>query len=102
MKGESRKTIWWLLVVALALSLIAAACGGAAPSAPAATFLEATHGLNTSSYFFADRIKELSGGQIEIEIYPTESLIRANDLLVASKEGVVEMAAIVPFYYPGG
>ena len=37
MKGESRKTIWWLLVVALALSLIAAACGGAAPSAPAPT-----------------------------------------------------------------
>lgn len=50
--------------------------------------------------WFADEINKRSGGRIKIQIFWSESLGKANELLDLVASGAVDLAAVSPGYFP--
>src|SRR6056297_1856913 len=51
--------------------------------------------------YFAERVEELSGGKLQIEVYPAGELCNANEVLDMVQNGVVEAGGVVPCYFSG-
>ncbi|MDP6100534.1 MAG: TRAP transporter substrate-binding protein [Dehalococcoidia bacterium] len=124
MKDINRKAIWLMLMVAvLLLPLIAAACGGEATPAPApapvpapaaaptpapqkitlkaAHFVPESHPVHPAFIHFAEGVKERSKGQVEIEIFPTGTLLKGREMLEGVRRGVVDMSLVTSAYFQG-
>jgi len=49
---------------------------------------------------FADAVKERTGGRVEIEITFAGGLGKGNELMTLAGRGAIDMASVVPGYYP--
>jgi C4-dicarboxylate-binding protein DctP len=50
---------------------------------------------------FADAVNERTNGQVEIEIFPTGTLLKGREILEGIRKEIVDMAPVASFYYPG-
>jgi TRAP-type mannitol/chloroaromatic compound transport system substrate-binding protein len=57
--------------------------------------------FNDTLVFFAERVKVLSGGRLEIEIFQAGSIVPAFEVLDAVHKGILEGAHSSPAYYVG-
>ncbi|MEE9202208.1 MAG: hypothetical protein V3U31_03305, partial [Dehalococcoidia bacterium] len=114
-----RGRMYGIVAIVLALLVVAMACGGAtptpAPAAPAPTAapapqkitLKAAHWLALSHSFhltvvqFADAVSERTNGRVEIEIFPTGTLLKGREILEGIRKEIVDMAPVASFYDPG-
>lgn len=112
--------------VVMALALLLAACGQAAPAAPAtqapaaapkpiaaakveypAMSLKLAHPFNPDHVFaqgmqkFADLLMDKSGGKIKVESFHSGSLVQGKTELDAIEKGVVDFGSVVAVYHAG-
>jgi tripartite ATP-independent transporter DctP family solute receptor len=93
-----------ILAVLICASLIFAGCGGekkqAAPGQKAgekkvlklSSVLPDTHPTHKAMLFFAEKVKEKTKGEIEIQVFPSSQLGEQRDALEAMKMGTLDMA----------
>lgn len=67
-----------------------------------ATWVSTTHHLHRNVYQrYADEVGKASQGRIKITVYPSESLVKAKEMVDATWQGVTDMAMFVTDYTPG-
>lgn len=67
-----------------------------------AHFMSPLHIQHQKSFLpFAKQVEDLTGGQVKIKVFPSETLGGATQLAEAVKTGVADIAFIVPSYTPG-
>lgn len=62
--------------------------------------MAASHSINTSALYFADKVSELSNGTIEIEVFETGTLGSEAQNMEALKTGSLDLAMIAVEFYP--
>ncbi len=91
-----------ILAIVIALSLVLTACGGgqkaAAPEKKAekqvlklSSVLPEAHPTHRAMLFFAEKVKEKTKGQIEIQVFPSSQLGEQRDALEGMKMGTLDM-----------
>jgi TRAP-type mannitol/chloroaromatic compound transport system substrate-binding protein len=63
------------------------------------TGLEGTEGQ--AYLVFCDRVRELTGGQLDITLFPAGAIVESSDIDEAIAEGMIEIAKNAPSYYAG-
>ncbi|MFC1967423.1 TRAP transporter substrate-binding protein [Chloroflexota bacterium] len=66
----------------------------------ASTHSNTNHPAVKQLQYFADLVKERTGGQVEIEIHDSGSLIGGKDVLNATRSGIVDLGFLVTTYWP--
>lgn len=102
-----KRTVTWIGAVVLGLALLAAGAG--VPARPAGAQAKPVvwnlphvaaptyyHTLNLQA--FGARVKELSGGRMEIRVHPASSLYPGPELIPAVVEGRAEIAPVLSAY----
>jgi len=59
------------------------------------------HLIHKECVFFADLVKKESKGEVEIQIFPAEQLVKAKELPYAVSKGMIDMGTIVGAYISG-
>lgn len=89
------------LVKVLALSAAVALPGAHAMAREItyATYITPTHPIMKYAYYpYADRIKEQTGGEVEIKVFTGGSLGGSKELLPNVRDGVIDSGTLVPIY----
>jgi TRAP-type mannitol/chloroaromatic compound transport system substrate-binding protein len=58
-------------------------------------------GVGTNAQWLADRLTEVTGGRLEVELFAAGELVPAFEALDAVQQGVAEMAHSAPFFWLG-
>lgn len=100
-----KKSSMGIMISLTLVAIILLACGGA--WAKDTITLKWAHyaAENNPRYkninFFADRVKELSNGELELKVYPGEQLVKAKEELEAVMRGSVDMVSMNINYIVG-
>ena len=114
------KLLIMLLILAVAVLPVIGGCAGdtaapapsnggaAAPAQPEQVFKWQAQGIYTPGdpglevqQYFVDRVRELSGGRLDITLHPIGSIVDPFETFDAVADGVIEIGMKTPMWWPG-
>ena len=83
----------WVLVAGLAISLVTGSAQAQQKiTAKIADILSPDHPHSLTMKFYADKVKERTKGQVELQVFPAAQLGQTKDLFMGVQTGSIEMA----------